>query len=106
MEGQAVERFVLATQHIAEIKVVLVQVAGVVEGRETAEEFLAMQHTTETKARENSAGGGEDSERQEMVIELGHSEEHRKLSEEWAEKHWGLCQGCLRRIVVATVPKD
>ena len=106
MEGQAVERFVLATQHIAEIKVVLVQVAGVVEGRETAEEFLAMQHTTEKRARENSAGGGEDSERQEMVIELGHSEEHRKLSEEWAEKHWGLCQGCLRRIVVATVPKD
>ena len=34
-----------------------------VEGQETAEDFLAMQHATETEARENSAWEGEDSER-------------------------------------------
>ena len=67
VEGKAGERFVLSTQHIAEIRVVLVQVAGVEEVQETAEEFLVVQPTTERGVLESLAGEGEDSEKKAMV---------------------------------------
>ena len=74
VEGKAGERFVLSTQHIAEIRVVLVQVAGVEEVQETAEEFLVVQPTTERGVLESLAGEGEDSEKQAMVGFGCHSE--------------------------------
>ena len=74
VEGQAGERYVLSTQHIAETRVVLVQVAGVEEVQETAEEFLAVQLTTERGVLASLAGFGEYFEKQAMVGFGCHSE--------------------------------
>ena len=73
VEGQAGERYVLSRQHIAETGVVLVQVAGV-EVQETAEEFLAVQLTTERGVLASLAGFGEYFEKQAMVGFGCHSE--------------------------------
>jgi hypothetical protein len=74
VEGQAGERYVPSRQHIAGTGVVPVQVAGVEEAQETAEEFLAVQLTTERGVLASLAGFGEYFEKQAMVGFGCHSE--------------------------------